>query len=171
MRPVSSCLSLCAATLAAFAWMAEPAEALGAGVRAGGGARIGGFRGVGAAPRYNLGAGILGGRLPRARGRCGGGSCLGGFAGYGFAGGYGYGYGTVAYGVDLGGPVTAPNPGYVAVPGIREAPVLPPAIYVIGESRGTAAGSRPDRTGRRASAEPVADRGPKIVRMPGARYR
>jgi hypothetical protein len=207
MRRVSSCLVLASAIIAASSSVvfAGPVGARGGGgFVAGSRAGSPGFFGPGAArlgqSRFPLTAGdtlALGrfssaGRtiafstvgLGSAYGRFGDGFRRDGF-GYGY-GGYGYGFGAGYGGCDGcgGGPVIVREPaaGPPTLPtalGIREAPVSPPAIYVIEPGRRNTARSgrrtaerRPTEATRlveQRDAAPPTVSGPKIIRLDGSR--
>lgn len=140
----------------------------------GGAGPYGGFAGYGGATGYGAGYG---------RG-----------AGYGYGhGGYGYGYGGYGggYGLPYGAyggypavtyaPSIQSQPGLPAAIGIRDAAVLPPAIYVIGGPKGRAPASRSGAAieprekvaglGREADAASVEmlSSGAKVIRIAPAR--
>lgn len=167
MRPITS--HIVSALVSALA-MASVVGAGAAEARPAGGGRHGvaSVRPGGVSARRGFGPTASLGRFGRGRGFDRGSGLddrrrldfaggYGGF-GYGVSGYYGYGgyaepgTGYGGYGVDPYGPLVVPGYG-----GIREAPVLPPAIYVIGQSSasrtfsGSPDGSRSSASGRLAS--------------------
>lgn len=154
MRPVSSRLTHTMTMLVLAALTAGAAEARGGGGSGGGGIG-GGHGGLGGVSNRPGSAGR--GFALASRNRSGFNTARGfnhgsGFGASGFLP-YGYGYGFGGFGGsgagygsgdgDDGRPrAGTAYPGYVATPGIRESPVLPPAVYVIGDPKKAAASAR-----------------------------
>ena len=123
---------------------------------------------AGSGPSEAAGRGVAGVGLGSARGIAGRGRIgfrdgrSGSPGRYGSGRRYGFGYGGFGYGAypGLGGGDTGypapvlPLPGPPVVLGIREAPSLPPAIYVIGA---------PSDTARRSGSAKAASRGAKVI--------
>jgi hypothetical protein len=153
MRPVSSRLMIAVSGLAALTMAANFASAAPAGHSGGRGGfghaahlragqhwshgtrirTVGRGYGAGDFGRASLGRGYGSGDRGR-HGRLGGWGFGYGFGGYGFDGGFGAAYGSPSY-ANTDGPTCCLGSAYPTASGIRAAPVAPPAVYVIGESR------------------------------------
>lgn len=176
MRPISSCLTIIVLSSGLALATTGPSSALGSGFHGGGHAGVA-FGHAGAGRGFRHGIGGFGGRHHGAGAFAGGRYRHGRFGyhrGYGYGyGGYGYGYGLDGYGLGYGGygggveasyPAAGPG-GFIPVfmpvaLGIREAPVKPPALYVIDQG-----GSRTQRRPRWRSSEGAATTGKGRARV------
>jgi hypothetical protein len=175
MRPISSRLiGLGLAALGALT-LGEAAEARGGGVAGSFGGGFGG--GVGRGHAFvgrGFGSSGFGRHGKLGLGGCGYGHC--GFRHGGFGGGYGYfGYGYGGYGHGGYGGYGYPAPPREAVypdqgvAGIRQSPVAPPAIYVIGAGQRGAAGRSIRRASARTGSTVTVDGRGRQGASPGAR--